>query len=97
MRPARLRRVILRSNGDDTFDLETITPGFQSIDDCAGEAVPTGFTRCRDVDDASGICESRSHVRSTLLDYCGHDLGDKTCRRRRTNLISNNAQLGSLA
>jgi hypothetical protein len=44
------------------------------------------------MDDASSICEPRAHVRSALLDYCGHDPCDNVCRRRRANLIGYNAQ-----
>jgi hypothetical protein len=63
------------------------------MDDCRGKPVPTGLTGCRNIDDASNVCELPLHIRSALLDYFGYDTCNYACWRRRTNLISDNAQL----
>jgi hypothetical protein len=86
----------LRWNGNDTFDLKSVTPRSQSINDCGCKAMPTGLARCRNINDASGLSEARPHIGSTLLKYCVHDTRDHPCWRGRADLIGDNAQLSPL-
>ena len=91
MGPTRPRDVILCPNGNNSFYQKFIAACFELIDDCGGKVVPTGLTRCRNIDNTASVCKSRLQIRSALLDYCGHDSRDRACRRRGANLISNNA------
>jgi len=94
--PLRFGRKVLRPDRGDGLDLQLDAARFQSSDDRGRKAMPAGFARAGDIEDASALGKPAGKIRHIRLqDLCGR-ISDHPCRCRRADLVRDDPQFLSL-